>query len=1283
MPIDQLVENVFCYRRKPLVAHAFISPFIVFYACWLGWWTQSLGVAEHWELGCIVIGAIFVAQVLTALFCYWFVEVDAALNCVRICEPRNAQMAKVKPMPNNGWTEMVPLQRVKLQPNGNGAVRIFFTFQKCSYAYDELEKQFRAILFDTALPLRHFQEAKGHDSDAAVSAVQNEYGNNRVEMEVPKFVELFIERATAPFFVFQVFCVGLWCLEDMWYYSLLTLFMLVTFEATIVKQQLKNMSEIRNMGSKSYFVNVYRAKRWNKISSDQLVCGDIVSICSVKGSDDERAIPCDLLLLRGNAICDEAMLTGESIPQMKEPLEEVTERQRVFDPNTDSRLHVLFGGTKMLQHTPPAKNEPGIKGPDNGVVCYVLRTGFNTQQGSLLRTIMFGVKRVSANNLETFFFILFLLIFAIVAAAYLWIKGTEDEERSRYKLFLECVLILTSVIPPELPIELSLAVNNSLVALQRFNIFCTEPFRIPFAGKVDMCCFDKTGTLTKDELVMEGVAGLPTTKADSPNSNGSTSNDTMASDSRSTQNDTTSSDTTVTVVQNVTECGPNTINALASCHSLVRFENDLVGDPLEKAILKWLDWNVTKQDAVMPNRRMPKMAPLKIFRRFHFTSQMKRMTVVAGYQPVAGSNDTFHIVSVKGAPEVLKPMFSNPPSDYDSHYQQLALAGARIVALGIRELGQLSHQQIREISRDELEHDLHFAGFAVISCPLKADSKQVIAEIADASHRVVMITGDNVLTAIHVAVVLRFIRRSRIALILDDTRPIVTDYDQQQQSASTELLQSDDDERNDNRQWIWRSSQDAGKSVALSTEALIDSHLRHGHHKFELCITGAAFEHLMNSLKGRSLRLVLQNVRVYARMSPKQKERAINALKAMGLTTLMCGDGTNDVGALKHADVGVALLTHPLKREEAAAATASGSGTATQSTSGTSGRQQQNEGGGGEQVAQSQETAKKLPAKTRRYNNREPTSADANGQRQQQQQQQQQLAMTTAGGGGTSSRQQQMQGRLNQMMRDLEDQEEQAKVRLGDASYAAPFTSKSTSIQSICNIIKQGRCTLVTTLQMFKILALNALVLAYSQSVLYLDGVKFSDTQATIQGIFLAACFLFISRSKPLKTLAKQRPMTNIFNVYTLSTITTQFAVHFACLIHIVRLAHALEERPGKTELEKEFKPNLLNTAVYLMSASLQIATFAVNYRGRPFMESLVENKPLFYSIICSFGAMVAFASNTFPDLNNKFELVHIPVELRDTLICCILGDLVCCLLLDRMLNFLFGDQRVRKMLMY
>ena len=55
---------------------------------------------------------------------------------------------------------------------------------------------------------------------------------------------------------------------------------------------------------------------------------------------------------------------------------------------------------------------------------------------------------------------------------------------------------ITWVIPPALPIFISMCMTFSLVRLKRINIFGIDPQKSLIAGKVNTICFDKTGTLT-------------------------------------------------------------------------------------------------------------------------------------------------------------------------------------------------------------------------------------------------------------------------------------------------------------------------------------------------------------------------------------------------------------------------------------------------------------------------------------------------------------------------------------------------------------------------------------------------------------------------------------------------------------------------------------------------------------------------------------------------------------------------------------------------------------------
>jgi cation-transporting ATPase 13A1 len=113
-------------------------------------------------------------------------------------------------------------------------------------------------------------------------------------------------------------------------------------------------------------------------------------------------------------------------------------------------------------------------------------------------------------------------------------------------------------------------------------------------------------------------------------------------------------------------------------------------------------------------------------------------------------------------------------------------------------------------------------------------------------------------------------------------------------------------------------------------------------------------------------------------------------------------------------------------------------------------------------------------------------------------------------------------------------------------------------------------------------------------------------------------------------------------------------------------------------DLEAEFTPSLLNSAVYLLQLIQQISTFAVNYQGRPFRESLSENKGMFYGILGVTGIAFSCSTEFIPEINQQMKLVPFLDEFKWTLTAVMIIDYVGCYLIEVVLKRLFSDYRPR-----
>ena len=166
---------------------------------------------------------------------YWNVKMQLAMRyrSHRGAGPEaiaQAECIRVQPVEHGGKSEICRLQRGP-STFASGS-ELFFLFQKTKYIYHEAPADtpavneqgepmakawFAPLDFPVGLELSAYLAAgnTGLSTDRAAQ-LMDKYGENVFDIPLPPFMDLFKEHAMAPFFVFQIFCVLLWCLDEYW-----------------------------------------------------------------------------------------------------------------------------------------------------------------------------------------------------------------------------------------------------------------------------------------------------------------------------------------------------------------------------------------------------------------------------------------------------------------------------------------------------------------------------------------------------------------------------------------------------------------------------------------------------------------------------------------------------------------------------------------------------------------------------------------------------------------------------------------------------------------------------------------------------------------------------------------------------------------------------------------------------------------------------------------------------------------------------------------------------------
>lgn len=1059
---------------------------------------------------------------------------------------------------------------------------------------------------------------------------------NDICIPEPSTLSLLFTEILHPFYIFQLLSILLWSLDSYYIYASCILAISIVSTTISLIETKRNMKRLRDLSHFSCQVHVLRDQQWQCLSSQELVPGDIFEI----NMADFSIFPCDALLLSGDCIVDESMLTGESVPVSKIHTKDICilEDMDIHEPQISKQLHkyFLYAGTHLIRvrsdtddftaAIPPAsyppKQQTVLSSVQHGhpsslpppvastkVLAMVVRTGFNTTKGSLIRSMLFPKPHYFKFYKDSFKFIGVLFIFGFfgfIFTLYNFITlGT-----SIGVIIKRALDVITLIVSPIIPAAMSVGTTWAIRRLREKKVFCISPNHVNVGGKVSLACFDKTGTLTEHGLDVLGVhlaCGSSFSKL-------------------------------YTTPQSLPQ--PLVVDLLASCHELKMHHQVLLGDPLDTKMFEWIGW--TLEETVFATTVTSNTHPAQeigIVKHFEFRNELRRMSVLTKKM-----KSEFQLFC-KGAPESLKQICvpSSIPSDFDERLSSLSHHGFRVLSFAARALPNWNVVKLEKASRAELESELTFLGFLVFVNKLKPGSSEAIETLKKAKLRCVMCTGDNLFTAISVSREVGIVEKDDDVYLPQFVRdpenpacilglhwaalecpektldpitlfprlppPPTASYPQGVHTAPGNGAHPGDvvvdmyatlpatiagaipssekyslgmtgevfDYLLECEQWARekhtsRPVESASASDAAASKAADPYHLLSEppssssgsklpsaseqprpwpHASTEPPASSTSSLSLSHFIPApfspsqpfsmESFWRILYKTQIFARMNPEQKQGLVEKLQDMEYCVAFCGDGANDCGALKAADIGLSLSE-------------------------------------------------------------------------------------------------------------------------SEASVAAPFTSSHPEVTCVVDLIKEGRAALVTSFSTFKYIALYSFIQFTSVTLLYTAKSNLGDLQFLYVDLILIWPLAFtIGRSGPYHTLVPKRPTATLLSKKVLTSVTCnvvlQLLFQLFIFMHVKRTSFY---EPSQADPEEEYVTCYENTLIFLLTSFLYISSALCFAIGPPYRAPLFSNTLFMISMVVLYGMSLFLLFYHAAFLEEHLNLLALPLWYKGVLLAVAGLHLVC-----------------------